>query len=285
VNREKGYSYLSLADALLHADIGDIEACRYEAFLLLHHFAGMKYEELPFRKTEIFCSESLTSAVQRRTEGYPLQYIIGEWQFCNETYFVSPDCLIPRADTEILVEAASALLPKDGRFIDLCTGSGCIAVSLLAARCDASALAVDLYPNTLDVARRNAERNSISERIRFACADVLKPHFMDDLGRFDMILSNPPYISEKDMRTLSREVLHEPHAALYGGEDGLVFYRMLISEYPRYLNPNGKMILEIGYDQASAICSLADAAGLLCEIHRDYGNRDRMAILSFPSAR
>ena len=285
MNQEKGYSYLSLADALMHANIGDREACRYEAFLLLRHFEGMKYEELPFRKTEIFCSEALISAVRRRTEGYPLQYIIGEWQFCNETYFVSPDCLIPRADTEILVEAASALLPKDGRFIDLCTGSGCIAVSLLAARCDASAFAVDLYPNTLDVARRNAEGNGVSDRMQLECADVLKPCFMDSFGQFDVILSNPPYISKKDMETLSREVLHEPHAALYGGEDGLVFYRMLISEYPRYLNQGGKMILEIGYDQADAIRALAGEAGLLCEIHRDYGNRDRMAILSFPSAR
>ena len=269
----------------MHANIGDREACRYEAFLLLRHFAGLKYEELPFRKTEIFCSEALISAVRRRTEGYPLQYIIGTWQFCNETYFVSPDCLIPRADTEILVEAASTLLPQNGRFIDLCTGSGCIAVSLLAARRDASAIAVDLYPNTLDVAKRNAEGNGVSDRIRFVCADVLKPHFMDGFGRFDMILSNPPYISEKDMKTLSKEVLHEPHAALYGGEDGLVFYRMLISEYPRYLKRDGKMILEIGYDQADAIRALAGEAGLLCEIHRDYGDRDRMAILSFPSAR
>ena len=283
MNREKGYSYLTLAEALMYAHIGDREACRYEAFLLLEHFAGLKYEELPFRKTEIFSSEALTDALRLRTEGYPLQYIIGTWQFCNETYFVSPDCLIPRADTEILVEAASTLLPKNGRFIDLCTGSGCIAISLLASRHDASAIAVDLYPNTLDVARRNAEGNGVSDRMQLECADVLKPCFMDSLGQFDMILSNPPYISKKDMETLSKEVLHEPHAALYGGEDGLVFYRMLISEYPRYLKRGGKMILEIGYDQADAIRTLASEAGLLCEIHRDYGDRDRMAILSFPA--
>ncbi len=278
--KQNGYSYASLTEALLAAGIGDRETCKYEAALLLENFAGVRREAMLLCRDEVFSSEGLQNAVNMRCARYPLQYLIGEWPFCNEIYTVTPDCLIPRADTELLVERAIALLPSGGRFIDLCTGSGCIAISLLAARPDATGIAADLYEKTLSVATRNAERNGVSERIRFRKADVLSPGFMKTLGDFDLILSNPPYIATEVIDTLSPEVSHEPRPALDGGGDGLDFYRVLLREYPRYLKRGGKMILEIGYDQRDALSVLARQNRLTTEIERDLGGNDRIAILS-----
>lgn len=280
LNKKIGYSYVTLTNTLMEAGIGDREICKYEAAILLESYIGVRREKLPLCRNEVFISETLENAVKKRCTHYPLQYLIGEWQFCTETYIVTPDCLIPRADTELLVETAKTLLPQGGRFIDLCTGSGCIAISLLAARPDATGIAVDLYGNTLSVAKRNAERNGVEGCLEFLKEDVLIPNFMKDLGSFDLILSNPPYIATEVVDTLSPEVSHEPRAALDGGVSGLDFYRVLISEYPRYLNEGGRMILEIGYDQGDMISSLARAAGLNCSIQKDLGGNDRMAILS-----
>lgn len=279
VTKQNGYSYITLTETLFDAGIGDKETCRYEAAILLEHFCGVRRVMLPLRKEEIFQSESLSLAVEKRCNRYPLQYLVGEWQFCTETYTVTADCLIPRMDTELLVEAADELLPENGRFIDLCTGSGCIAVSLLVARPDSSGVAVDLYSRTLALAKHNAERNGVHTRIGFKEADVLSPAFMEDLGSFDLILSNPPYIPTKVVETLSPEVKYEPRVALDGGADGLDFYRVLITEYPRYLNAGGCMILEIGYDQGEAIKRLSIEAGMHCEIRKDLGGNDRVVIL------
>ena len=280
MDRENGYSYVTLTETLAAAGIGDRETCKYEAAILLEHFCGVNRAMLPLRREEMFHSEELFLAVAKRCEHYPLQYLIGEWQFCTETYTVTSDCLIPRMDTEILVEAADELLPENGRFIDLCTGSGCIAVSLLAARPDASGVAVDLYDRTLALAEHNAERNGVHTRLGFLRADVLTLSFMEELGLFDLILSNPPYIPTEVVDTLSPEVHSEPRAALDGGKDGFDFYRVLIAEYPRYLKAGGRMILEIGYDQGEGITALAEQAGLICTLRKDLGGNDRVAILS-----
>lgn len=276
----EGVSILTLTKILESAGIGDTYTCRYEAEILVSHFCGVRPAEIPLCRRVVYTSPALMDAVRRRITRYPLQYIVGEWQFCNETYLVSPDCLIPRADTEILVEAAAELLPQGGRFIDLCTGSGCIAVSLLALRKDATGDAVDLYPNTLRVAEQNAERNGVKPRFTAHLADVLHPEFMQSLGKFDLILSNPPYIPSRVVDGLAPEVGFEPRAALDGGDDGLIFYRALLSLYPQYLARNGRMILEIGYDQADALRALAEEYRLSCEIRRDLGGCDRVAILS-----
>ena len=274
-----GYSYRSLSEKLFVAGIGDLDTCKYEAAILLEKFCAVHPATLPIRRDEIFLSEALEEAVKQRCARYPLQYLVGEWQFCTETYTVTPDCLIPRSDTELLVETAIELLPKNGRIIDLCTGSGCIAISLLSARRDASGVAVDLYPNTLAVAKTNAERNCVTERLAFFQANVLHSEFMEPLGSFDLILSNPPYIPTAVIDGLSEEVLNEPRAALDGGEDGLMFYRVLLSEYPRYLADGGKLILEIGYDQGEALLHLAERYGLCVKIRKDLGGNDRVVVL------
>ena len=261
-----------------------IENFRGEASMLICRFCNInKAELLQKGKDEDFPSEELEDAVIKRCSHYPLQYILGYWEFCHETYRVTKDTLIPRQDTEKLVELAIRFLPEKARFIDLCTGSGCIAISTLAARPDCHAVAVDLFEPTLEIARENAETNGVGARIGFAREDVLHPEFMKELGDFDFILSNPPYIETKQLSLLDEELSYEPSSALDGGEDGLTFYRVIISEYTEYLRRGGAMLLEIGCDQAKAVSEIAAAKGLLCEVYKDYGGNDRVAYITNPS--
>ena len=263
-----------------------IENFRGEASMLICRFCNInKATLLQKAKDEDFPSEELEDAVIKRCSHYPLQYILGYWEFCHETYRVTEDTLIPRQDTEKLVELAVRFLPEKGRFIDLCTGSGCIAISTLAARPDCHAVAVDLFEPTLEIARENAEGNGVGERIGFAREDVLCPEFMSELGDFDFILSNPPYIETKQLSLLDEELSYEPSTALDGGEDGLNFYRVIINEYPKYLRRGGAMLLEIGCDQAKAVSEISAAAGLLCEVYKDYGGCDRVAYITNPHNR
>lgn len=244
---------------------GGIENADLEATLLLEALEG----------------EALEKAVSRRLEHYPLQYILGEWEFYRQRYEVNESCLIPRSDTEILVETAIKMLPNGARFLDACTGSGCIAISTLAERRDTTAVATDLFPETLALARRNAARNGVLDRITLLEADALQPPPTELLqGDFDAILSNPPYILKDVMPHLQREVLFEPAAALCGGSDGLDFYRALLSRWCTVLKPCGFVLFEIGYDQAGAIRTLAEKSGFSCTVKRDFGGNDRVAVLT-----
>ena len=241
-----------------------IENAAGEARLLLEHFEG----------------EALSDAIAKRLSHYPLQYLLGEWGFYREEYEVSPDCLIPRPDTECLVELAVKHLPKGARFLDLCTGSGCIAISTLAARKDTSALAVDLFEGTLALAGRNAKRNGVAERLQLEKADVLAdppPTLSEE--RFDAILSNPPYIRSDVVKTLSPELAFEPAAALDGGEDGLAFYRAILTHWTLLLKEDGFVLFEIGFDQADALNALAPLYGFTSTVFRDLGGNDRVTLL------
>lgn len=256
-----------------------IENNRGEAAMLICHFCKISRVELMRRVSEDFACVELEEAVIKRVSRYPLQYILGIWEFCHEFYRVNEHTLIPRQDTERLVELAIKLLPEKARFADLCTGSGCVAISTLAARKDCRAVAVDLFPETLGIARENAEQNGVGERLGFLCADVLQPEFMNELGSFDYIISNPPYIESSKLSLLEKELHFEPSAALDGGEDGLVFYRTIIKEYARYLAPGGSMLFEIGADQGEAVKALAHENGFMCDVYRDYSGNDRVVHL------
>ncbi len=258
----------------------EIENNRGEATMLICRFCGVTQAELLTRRDEDFDNEELALAVQKRCRHYPLQYILGYWDFCHETYHVTEDTLIPRQDTEKLVELAVKLLPENARFIDLCTGSGCVAISTLAARADCRAVAVDIFDKTLEIARENAEYNGVGERLGFIARDVLKPEFMEEVGRFDCILSNPPYIETQKISLLDEELAFEPQAALDGGDDGLDFYRVIIGNYGKHLNDNGFMLLEIGCDQARAVTAISHASGFRCEVYKDFGGLDRVAYLT-----
>ncbi len=275
-------TYNEICNALAEANI---ENNRGEAAMLICHFCGINQAELLMRHDEDFPSKELEDAVKRRAGHFPLQYILGYWDFFKESYRVNENTLIPRSDTEKLVELALTLVPENARIIDLCTGSGCVAISTLASRKDCHAVAVDLYSKTLEVARENAERNGVGDRLGFVEADVLSPEFMEELGKFDCILSNPPYIESGEVSLLDEELSFEPQAALDGGDDGLDFYRVIISEYGKFLTDGGIMLLEIGFNQAKAVAKLAADHGMKCEIFKDYGGNDRVAYLKYPSAK
>ncbi|MBE6596630.1 MAG: peptide chain release factor N(5)-glutamine methyltransferase [Ruminococcaceae bacterium] len=269
-------TYSEICNLLAEAEI---ENNRAEAAMLICRFCDISKVELFKRSNEDFVSDELDAAVIKRCSHYPLQYILGIWEFCHESYRVNEHTLIPRQDTEVLVEKAVSLLPEKARFIDLCTGSGCVAVSTLAARGDCHAVAVDLFPETVEIAGENAEQNGVGDRLGFLVADVLEPSFMEELGDFDFIISNPPYIASGDLDGLEEELSFEPRAALDGGADGLKFYSAIISNYGKYLRLGGGMLFEIGYDQADAVALLAHEKGYSCEIFKDYGGNDRVALL------
>ena len=257
-----------------------IENAEWDAALLLERFCGAEMRSLRSETERDYTSGALESAVKKRETGYPLQYLLGEWQFYRQTYEVSPDCLIPRPDTEILVEEAIRILPKGAYFADLCTGSGCIAISVLAERQDTRALAVDKFPNTLEIAKRNARRQGVEDRMEALLADVLSPVMVSGVP-LDAILSNPPYIPTADLEGLSREVKAEPRAALDGGEDGLLFYRKILQMQADCLKPEGFILFEVGYDQAEAVVSLGRRAGFYnSRIIKDYGGNQRVVCLA-----
>lgn len=218
----------------------------------------------------------LISAVKRRAMREPLQYIIGTVDFYRESYEVTPDCLIPRQETELLVDFAVKNIPCGKRFVDLCTGSGCIAISTLSNTHDTTALAVDLSEAALRVAEKNAKRNGVFERATFISKDVLTEPVTESVFA---VLSNPPYVTEAAYAKLEPEIYKEPKMAFVAGEDGLIFYRRIIALYKSKIEPDGFFAFEIGYDQGEALCELARLHGMSAEIIKDYSGNDRIAIL------
>ncbi|MBR2339715.1 MAG: peptide chain release factor N(5)-glutamine methyltransferase [Clostridia bacterium] len=263
---------MTLSDIVKILSDGSVENARLEARALFSHFAKIPVERLIAENP--VATEEIIAAAKKRAGGYPLQYILGEVEFFREAYKVSEDCLIPRSDTEILVEYAVNNLPKGTVFADLCTGSGCIAISVLANRPDLSAVAVDISEKALALARENAEKNGVSDRITFICADLLGERL--ELSGITHILSNPPYITDKAMQSLPRELAYEPRLALSGGADGDVFYKKLVSDY----GGDADMIFEIGYDQKEMITDIARSHGLSVKIIKDLSKNDRVAVLT-----
>ncbi|MBR5616111.1 MAG: peptide chain release factor N(5)-glutamine methyltransferase [Clostridia bacterium] len=277
---------MTLQDIAARLSAAGIDNAAFEARLLAEHFCGAVARSVLSVTTPLPDPDgALARAVEKRAERFPLQYLLGTWGFWRQEYEVSPDCLIPRPDTELLVEYAARQLPRGARFIDLCTGSGCIAISLLCERPDLSGVAVDLFESTLSLAERNARRNGVGEdRLTLVQGDVLTGDFMARLGQFDAIISNPPYITPAVIDTLAPELAFEPRAALDGGEDGLIFYRRMIEgqEYRSALKAGGCFIFEIGYDQGDALRRLADGMGDGCTVRRDLGGQERMAVVTPP---
>lgn len=278
------YTYQTLTQALSRAGI---DQPAYEASLLLEHFAGVSYATLMTDRDRVYDLPALESAVTRRLSREPLQYILGEWDFYGCTFRVTPDCLIPRPDTEILVETAIKALPRDARVADLCTGSGCIAVATLYHRPDVTADALELYPQTLALAVENANRNGVTDRFNPIEADLLGDGSakLSPLAPYDAILSNPPYIPTADIAALSPEVHREPIAALDGGEDGLLFYRSILRDYAPLVKPGGLILLEMAYDQAEDLKALAAQylPEASVEILRDLGGNDRVTKITLPT--
>lgn len=263
-------TYAHICERLKKAGVYDFEV---EARLIIEHVLGESFA--PYKE---YCGDLLEAALQKRCEGYPLQYILGKWWLARCEFFVSDDCLIPRPDTECVIEEAVKLLPEGARFADLCTGSGCIAISILDLRPDTSADAYELYPKTLELAVKNAAHNGVEDRFCGVLGDVTDPTLLDG-KKYAAIISNPPYIRSDVVPTLSREVQFEPTAALDGGRDGLDFYRAIVANFKHCLEVGGKFIFEIGYDQAADLEGIAREHGFCCRIVKDLGKNDRVAVL------
>ena len=259
---------LTIAEALNEAsrvlrEAGVPEA-RREAASLLTHAIGRDRAYLFTHDGESLGagkSSAFFALVERRAAGEPLQYVTGRQEFYGLDFEVTPDVLIPRPETELLVEAALEVLRgSDAPLVcDVGTGSGCIPVALLHEREDARAVALDISPAALQVARRNAERHGVSTRLQTLVSDCFGALRDGGLkGRtFPLIVSNPPYVAESDLSGLQREVRdHEPRVALTPGGDGLSVIRRLVSEAPDFLTPRGHLLFEIGFNQHEQVAAL-----------------------------
>ena len=210
--------------------------------------------------------------IARRCERVPLQHITGEQEFMGLPFRVTPDVLIPRQDTEVLVEECLRHLAPGNIFLDLCTGSGCILVSLLHYAKGTFGTGADLSGKAISVAKGNVEANGVEARL--VQGDLFEPV----TGTFDLIVSNPPYIASAEIETLAPEVReHEPRMALDGTADGLFFYRRIVQESPSYLKEGGWLCMEIGYDQGAAVRQLMEARGFATvSVIKDLAGLDRV---------
>lgn len=216
----------------------------------------------------------------------PIQYVMGTTEFCGLEFGVDERVLIPRPETEMLVDMAADIVMRRGArsgamsMLDLCTGSGNIAISLMArltkGLTNCKIVASDISRDALEVAGRNALRNGIYGGIEFVASDL----FADIKGQFDIIVSNPPYIARNEFPTLQEEVMREPRIALDGGDDGFDFYRRIASALPAHLKRGGSVVMEIGYGQSGVIGEIISASGLfrVAGIKKDHNGIDRVVI-------
>ena len=229
--------------------------------------------------------DAMNAAVKRLAAGEPMAYVMGEWDFYGLTLTVTPDVLIPRDDTVALAETAinqALFLEEKPRILDLCTGSGCIGLAIASRVKDAKVTLADLSREALAVAKKNVTNHKMTGRVSCIQVDALKepPAF---LGQFDMIVSNPPYITTDEMKELERSVSeYEPHLALWGGEDGLVFYRAITNNFRKCLKPGGYLCYEFGDTQADDVCRILTEAGFtVLQRVRDYNDRERAVIAQY----
>lgn len=260
---EEVLSMANVADAKTDAWLLLSMVCRMErSFYYLHMEEDLPEEEL--KEYEI--------ALKKRAEHIPLQYIVGETEFMGLKFKVNSSVLIPRQDTETLVEEALKVVKPGTKVLDLCTGSGCIIVSILHNVPEVEGYAIDISRQALNVAKENAKLNDVS--VVFERSDV----FDNVSGTYDVIVSNPPYIRTQEIVKLMPEVqAFEPMEALDGKEDGLYFYQKIIAESKDYLNPEGRLLFEIGYDQGETVSAMMRDAGFKdVQVVKDLARNDRV---------
>lgn len=271
-----------------HFEKKGIDAPRLTAEILLAHVLKVDRVRLyvdhdrPLNADELSAFKALIS---RRLNNEPTQYLTGHKEFYGRRFQVDARVLIPRPETELLVDAVLQHLPKDApsRVIDLCTGSGCIAVTIAAERAQASVVATDLSKDACAVAKSNAEALDVGARLTVLEGDLFGPVPPD--ARFDAVVSNPPYISSAEIPGLQAEVLKEPHLALDGGPDGLVLIRRIVSDARGRLNPGGLLAMEIAETQGAQVKALLDSAGYTnVRIEQDLERRERLAFGTQPAA-
>jgi len=269
------------------ADKG-IESPRLCAELLLGHVLNLKRIELYTQFDKVVTQhqlDQLRQMVKRAAQNEPVQYLVGKTEFYSLELEVTPDCLIPRPETELLVERAIEFLrPRPGpqTVCDLCTGSGCIAIAIARNVTNCRVVATDVSDAALAVAARNISRHGLEDRVELLCGDLFDPIVPGlDKSRFDLITCNPPYIASGEFETLERKVKnHEPREALLGGEDGLDTYRRIAEKVDQFLESDGALMLEIGYRQGQAVREILEQAECFTQItiEKDANDNDRVVI-------
>jgi release factor-specific protein-(glutamine-N5) methyltransferase len=269
----------SVAEALREAAqalAASSESPRLEAELLMAHALGVTRSDLLLRHMGEPVPAGFAVLLGRRQAHEPVAYILGHQEFYGLAFSVSPAVLIPRGDSETLVEAAREALAQrpPARVLDLGTGSGALLLAALSLWPEATGTGTDRSGEALAVAAANAAALGMAGRTTFAVADWTAPGWADGLGQFDLILSNPPYV-EDDAPLAPQVRAHEPAGALFAGPDGLDDYRLLIPQLPGLLAENGLAVIEIGHTQAEAVSAIARAAGMSAKLHHDLANRPR----------
>jgi len=263
-----------------------IENARYDADLLLAEVLGVSRRDRLYLDLDRNLSKveeaDYREVIIRRAEHEPLQYILKRQEFMGLSFSIDERVLIPRADSEILVEKWLDIVrreEKQGRGLpikvaDLCTGSGALAISMAYYYSQAEVVGTDLSPAALDVARQNAEHLGVS--VQWRQGDFVTPIQGE---RWDFIITNPPYVSTEDYNQCAPEIFREPPMAFLGGQDGLDFYRRLSEELRPLLNPQGKLLMEIGWNQAKAVCKIFQIKGFETQVFLDLAGRDRLILV------
>jgi release factor glutamine methyltransferase len=262
-----------------------IESPRLEAEVLLAHALGTDRMRIIIEPERELADDELAryrALIQRRRKGEPVAYLRGYKEFYGRTFRVDERVLVPRPDTEILVETAlrrTADRTMGRRYLDLCTGSGCVAISLAKERPTCKVFAVDASPGALEVARENAVRLGAVFQTAWLAGDLFEPLAAWPGTRFDLITANPPYIPESEVSSLPVDIRgFEPKLALSGGADGLDVLRRIVSGAPRFLLPGGVLAVEMGMGQTSPVRELFGEAGFVdVRVDKDYGGHDRVA--------
>ena len=255
------------------------DTARLDAELLMAHALGVARSDLLLRHMDADVPAVFAELVERRAVREPMAHILGRQEFYGRTFRVTPDVLIPRGDSESVVEAALEVAPQARRVLDCGTGSGALLVTCLLELGVATGIGVDASEAALAVAQDNAQTLGLTgARARFLLRDWTEPDWAHDLGRFDLIIANPPYV--EDAAELDPDVRDfEPADALFAGPEGLDDYRVLIPQLRALLSDGGIAVLEIGAEQAIAVGQIAEAAGFRSELRRDLGGRARTLIL------
>ena len=278
--------YLEARHVLMETE--DQQTASLMARNLLCRFTGMTQEQVIADREKYAGDEvcnAMADAIRRLQAGEPLAYVLEEWDFYGMRLHVNPNVLIPRDDTCAVTALAikqALFLEQTPRILDLCTGSGCIGLAIAHRVKDARVTLADVSQDALAVARKNAVAQKLSGRVSCVQVDALKPP-APFLGKFDLIVSNPPYITRREMLELPDSVCrYEPRLALYGGEDGLDFYRAIAAGFKEALRPGGYLCFEYGADQGDAVCEiLTKNKYTILERTRDYNDRDRAVIARY----
>lgn len=242
----------------------NVDEAQIKAKIILQEIANISIEDILLNKEVKNKAEVLDFAKKLASSGAPLQHILGYWFFMGEKFIVTPDTLIPREETEFLVNCALDKIKKSKKntlhVLDIGTGSGCVACMIAKKAKKAEVLGVDISSNALQIALENVQKLDLIKRVVFRKSDIFSA--LRSGETFDIIVSNPPYINEEDYNNLDKVVKNfEPKIALFANDNGLEFYKRIIFDAKKYLNPNGYILFECGQNQADEICSLFESGG------------------------